>query len=257
MLGFIGRDKHYHKMLLTALIKASKHDPYLKMLGGSLSHDDGWGRVLITKGRSMTIIKYKSLNPIFNEDHRKVFVDNIKDFIVDVVHARKRSKGMPKNLISTQPIEVLTYSGTTVFIAHNGTLDKKALINLLDKRLDENAIKMCSDTCLLALYLSERLSNTIEVDLLNELKKITASALNLIILLISEPSIEILFGSYYKRHHDYYKLYLGKVGENYIIASSSIVDFYIPRSDIKWEIIGNGTYHKFLINLETLNIKMF
>ena len=259
MLGIIGNVNDlidiYDKSLYS-LINAAKCDPYLQSLkASSCSHDDGWGRVLVQiNKRGISVTKYRSLTPIF-EERENIIPKNVSGIIVDIVHARKRSKDMKQNLISTQPIEVLGSDGSMIYVAHNGTLDKQILLNMIPLKMSEEAIDKCSDTCLLAFYLSQRPSDLLTRDLLDKLKEITVSALNLIILKFLDKEVKVLFGSYYKKNHDYYKMYLGIYKDNYIIASSTLIDFYKFSEEAKWNIIENGKYGVISIDLENLRIK--
>jgi len=259
MLGIIGNTNDLVNMYdrsLHSLVNAAKCDPYLQSLkASSYSHDDGWGRVLvqINKG-GISVTKYRSLTPIF-EEREKVIPRNVSGIIVDIVHARKRSKNMRKNLISTQPIEVLGSDGSIIYVAHNGTLDKQALIDMIQLKIPEEVTNKCSDTCLLAFYLSRRPSDILTRDLLDKLEKITVSALNLIILKLLDKEVKVFFGSYYKKNHDYYKMYLGIYKDNYIIASSTLIDFYKFSKEVEWNVIENGKYDVISIDLESLKIK--
>ncbi len=258
MLGILGNVNDLGDIYiksLHSLVNAAKCDPHLQSLkASSCSHDDGWGRVLIQAGKKgISVTKYRSLTPIF-EEREKVIPNNVDGVIVDIIHARKRSKGMKQNMISTQPIEVLGSDGSIIYVAHNGTLDKQALINMIPLRMPEEIIDKCSDTCLLALYFSQRPSEILSKDLISKLKEITISALNLIIIKLLDNEVEVIFGSYYKRNHDYYKMYLGIYKGNYIIASSTLVDFYKPSEEVEWNVIENGKYDAISIDLENLRV---
>ncbi len=261
MLGVIGEYENLRNVYsdaLNSLISSAKYDPYLEKLKPSTySHDDGWGRVLFQINENKpSLIRYRSLVPIFNDIRENVIPQNVNGFMIDIIHARKKSKGMEKNLASTQPIGFLSSAGSEIFIAHNGTLDKHALIDMLPFRPSENMIKECSDTCFLSFYLSDKISKMPITSIIEKLKDITISALNLMILYLFDTEAKIIFGSYYKRAHDYYKVYLGSFKNAYLIASSTLVNFYNFNKKIKWRMLENGEYNIMLVNLKSHKIKI-
>ncbi len=269
ILGSVGRYsllKQYYGEMIRGLIGASEYDPYAARAFGpeEPSHKDGWGRATVLAGmRKIAVYMYKSLSPIFvdkpqdalPESELTKFSDPI---VVDLLHARAGSKGMPVNYFSVQPFEIQTRSGARLFLMHNGSVSKEELAKDLKGKISGKVIERYSDSYLLALKLAELVEDSIDASVIKELKKYVKTALNIGITLIAESRVLAVFGSYYRRklpreYHDYYKMYVAGVGKRDLIyVSSTVIDFaeYRPKLVNSWEELPNGTYH--IVSIEFL-----
>ncbi len=160
--------------LIASLIDAARYDPYLEAVHpGSRSHADGWGYVYVSIARSRelnfgTVSFYKRCKPIFEELSRIALhklINILESYIrIDmVVHARAASKGEPVCDIHAHPYKE-TYNGITVYLAHNGGVDKKKLAQDLGVDLSAH-----TDSALLTKFLAKELgeciSNEDDIDL--------------------------------------------------------------------------------------------
>ena len=268
IVGSVGRYsvlKQYYSELVKGLIGSSEYDPYAVRAFGPKepSHRDGWGRATVFAGiRKVAVYMYKSLSPIFvdkpQEDLPEPELIKFSDpIIVDLLHARAGSKGMPVNYFSVQPFEAQTRSGARLLLMHNGSVSKKDLAKDLGSKISERVIERYSDSYLLTLKLAELIEDDVDASVIKELKKYVRTALNIGLAVIAEDRVTTVFGSYYskklpKEYWDYYRMYVAEVGEyNLVYASSTIVDFseYRPKSVSTWEEIPNGTYYLVRIKL--------
>ena len=269
ILGSVGRYselKQYYNELIKGLVGSSEYDPHaVRIFGvGKHSHRDGWGRatVFIGLGR-IAFYMYKSLSPIFvdkpsepiPEPELAKYCDPI---IVDLIHTRAGSRGMPLNYFSVQPFEAQARSGARLILMHNGSVDRERLAKDLSNRVLREVIEKYSDTYLLTLKLAELIGDEVDINVIKELSRYMKTALNLGIVVISENLVTAVFGSSYSKQlprerWNYYKMYSARVGSNNLIfTSSTMVDFseYRPKSLSRWEEIPNGTYYFIKIKLK-------
>lgn len=116
--------------------------------------------------------------------------------------------------------------------------------------INRTVLERYSDTYVMGMWLAQRLRDSIDVKLLEELKERVRTALNLGLILVSPDSVELLAGSYYSKElpqerRDYYKLYYAELpGGSVVLASSTIVDFeeYRPKSIGSWKELENGAF---------------
>jgi predicted glutamine amidotransferase len=254
LLGDPKAVKKYQGELIDSLIKSAERDPYLELRGvRPPSHGDGWGYVVIdVYDRDLiSVSEYRSLRPIFEDPvARESYLDDSARKVVEVFHARKSSVGMARNIFSVHPIGLYTRAGLRLYVAHNGTLNKASLAKLLSLGPEDPFTKRCSDTCLLAEYLARNLGEALDISLLEEVKKYTVSALNLILVLLAEDRVEVVYGSYYKKNEEYYRLYVAEADNFLAVASSTLIDYYRPRVPLEWFQLGNGEYRKVEIEVK-------
>ncbi len=272
IIGLVGRYsevKDYYAELIRGIVGASEYDPYSVRAFGpeDFSHRDGWGRfsLFVGLGNRIASYMYKSLSPIF-VDKPKEFISKTDLFdladlmILEFIHARAASSGMPINFFSVQPFEVITRNGSRLILVHNGSIYKEKLASEIETRLSEEAIKKYSDSYILALKLAESIEREFDPSILAQFKDYVKTALNLGIILISDDHIVKVFGSYYrkdlpKEYQDYYRMYMVTLGsENIMYASSTLIDFveYKPKSISQWKEIQNGTYYFVRIDLSKI-----
>lgn len=269
-LGRYSKISEYYIDLVKGLIGASEYDPYSARAFGEsdASHKDGWGRATVYVDINKTsLFIYKSLSPIFVDKpvdplFRSEILRSSDPIVIDFIHARAASAGMPVNFLSVQPFEALTQSGSRLILIHNGSVDKDLLAKELRGKISESVIKRYSDTYLLTLYLAEKIRDEFDPSILKESKEFVKTALNLGVILISNSKIEKIFGSYYKKevlaqeYWDYYRMYMAQLDESTIFyASSTIIDFqsYRPKKISDWREIPNNTFY--LVEIELQGIK--
>ncbi|WP_218258186.1 class II glutamine amidotransferase [Saccharolobus shibatae] len=198
MLAYNGDDKEHLRRLTNCLVKASLNDPL-----ANETHGDGWGIVAIT---SNNLIHYRSHLPIFKDENLEKILNLLDGEMKVIIHARQASD---KKLVSpyySHPYLESTPK-STLFLAHNGTVDKYKLGSMLGIDLTHMV-----DSELVAKYLA-----TYDVKEVVKLQDFTQSALNLLIMEINriDRSSTIYFYNYYRkdritRKEEYYKLYFNK-----------------------------------------------
>jgi glutamine amidotransferase len=255
--GRLSALRGYYPELIRGLVGASHYDPYKARLAGpeAASHGDGWGRVTAFVGSGgIAVSFYRSLAPIYvdtpPQSIPETSIGRLSDLLlVDMVHARAASRGMPVNVMSVQPFEYQTSTGSRLFLIHNGSVDKEALAVEVEG-INRTVLERYSDTYVMGLWLAQRLRDSIDVELLGELKEHVKTALNLGLILVTPDSVELLAGSYYSKEfpqerRDYYKMYYAELpGGSMVLASSTIVDLeeYRPKSIGSWKELENGTF---------------
>jgi len=244
--------------LVSSLIKASRYDEYEFKLYGSTSHKDGWGRLNIQAlDGSLSISIHKSLRPIYVDKPTirlapypfEEYLENT--YIIDFMHSRASSRGMPINIFSVQPFYATTEAGYKLYLIHNGKVDKEVLADELDISKDSSLYKLYSDSYILTLYITKISSGEIKPDIVKNLVKYTSTALNIGVILVTDNYIDMLIGSYYiggdkpKEARDYYKLYFIDGDDMMVYLSSTLIDFedYRPKSVKDWRELDNGEYH--------------
>jgi len=260
--GRLGVLERYYEELVRGLVGASYYDPYMVRAFGerSHSHSDGWGRLRVAIGSGKIAIDYyRSLSPIYVDRPNLSIRSSVRDYsnplVVELLHSRAGSAGMPVNIFSVQPFEFQTRTGSRLFLIHNGLVDKGGLAGELGD-LGEEVLGRYSDSYIMGLWLARRLGDTIDESNIRELKEYVRTALNIALLLVGPARVEVVAGSYYREElppekKDYYKVYVAELGDLLVLASSTIVDFeeYKPRSIESWRELENGSYYKIAVDL--------
>ena len=256
MLMILGKriGREYMEKLYLSLINSSKNDPYGESLKGKkgFSHKDGWGRIIVLYNNDSHIsrIQYeKSVNPIF-KDNPQPMNSGYSNMFVEFVHARAASRNMPVNLASTHPISYFTRNGEPLYLIHNGSVLKDELAKITGS--NDNEKSLYTDTYFLAKFFGglEKLDGEKHV---YEALRYVKSALNIGLLVIQEKTLLVTIGSFYKedlegKRKGYYKMYMGEDEDKIIYASSTMIDYYNPRIDIKWRELKNGEYHVYKLD---------
>lgn len=260
-LGRVGALADYHDSLVTSLIKASRYDPYNEALYGPryTSHRDGWGRVFIKIFHDdVESVCRKSTRPIFVDMPRFSLGEADGDaFFVEVLHSRASSLGMLINLFSTHPIELSTECGYKLYLAHNGEVNKEAIIGMLGTDTGIINKDIFNDSFYLAKYFSMNTCDHLDFSVLRDVIDIVEEALNLGVVLVTDRYVDVLVGSYYRtdkrgdRMRDFYKLYKAELSDLVVYASSTLIDFdeYNPGLPFNWTELGNGYYEIYRIYL--------
>jgi len=222
--------------LLKALEKSSAKDPHLERItrGRKFSHGDGWGFTIVAYDRDANVkhVTYRSLNPIYEE--AEVLDNTINNFIkhckivAGILHTRAAGKGEPINILSTHPYHMELNDGSSLWFAHNGSVDK----NVLSKTLNMEDLKdKLSDSYFAASYISSKWSAKGIIDILRDLIEYTRTALNTISLVLSSDNVKIVSTCYYtgRVNEEYYRMYLVSGEGVKAVASSTLVDYYLDR----------------------------
>ncbi len=248
--GKNGVRRDFRRKLYNSLIRAARRDPYSRRLFGEdeESHRDGWGLFAAKIGEagveSYTV--YRSLKPIFEDDVEPPFLA-YEGPLVEMIHARAASTGMPVNMFSVHPVEASSPDGYRLLLIHNGSVDKEGLARAVGASKREKSIY--NDSYFLARFLASRASNLANASLFEEAARYTKTAMNIAAFLLSPEKALLVVGSYYKlldkpeERRGYYKLYIGRAGGSIVYASSTIVDYYNPAPGyIEWAEIPNGSF---------------
>ncbi len=251
--------------MITSLVNAAKKDPYGQALFGNteISHRDGWGWVALHLDSRGTALHFgRSTTSIYEDPSintpRLVHLP-LGGKAILMIHARAASRGMPINIFSTHPVEATTSDGYRLFLIHNGSVDKEELLRILNIDPRSNEAKIYNDTYFLAQYMAKKISRNIDLSIIREAVRLTKTALNIGVVLIKEQEAWVTVGSFYKAKDDevrrnYYKIYRGKTQDLVIYSSSTLIDFYKPNIDIKWEELENGRFEIYRINGEKIEM---
>lgn len=201
--------------LRKALSEAAEYDMIAEKLGlGFSSHADGWGYVIASEDGKL--LHYRNSAPIFKDGHRIPQVDG-KFFAL--FHARKASEKGLVGPIFSHPL-VDSSGSETLFLLHNGRVDKEAIGNELG--IDTNYL-VDSEAAL--KFISKK-----GVEKGSEaLEKYTVSGLNLMLLSFGRVTGEINMycKNYYIRRDksEYYDLYIADMDEGKAVFSSTLSNY--------------------------------
>ncbi|RLG77536.1 MAG: hypothetical protein DRO12_01985 [Thermoprotei archaeon] len=216
---------------LDALVASAERDPLLAKLGlGRESHGDGWGYAayIHSTWSGPATAFYRSASPIYREVQS---VEALKhqlsgaDVAACVVHARLASKGQPLGLGNTHPFHA-TGRGFELWLAHNGSVDKKILAEKLGL---EHMLSSRTDTFFLTEFIARQLTCVDPEELMHLLSRVieegfVKTALNVGLLAVEEERALLLILSYYVAvappRSEYYEMY-ALLENNLILAGSS------------------------------------
>jgi len=259
MMMFIGEYDKGKLKFFESLVEAAARDHVLGKYYEKRyeQHGDGWGIVIIDLDSGARYHIYKSLNPIFEE--RTILRSILKDYeskrIAVLVHARKAATS-PKNIESVHPFSYVSDKSTTIFVAHNGLINKDFFAKELN--LSEKVIQRLCEGHLFALWLSGLWSNwkeAIKTLIRGGIVKVSPNAF---IVELSDGGISSYAISYMNRQRimrkikdlaklealeEYYRVYY-LVREDYILISTSTVPDYIKTINRnEWNSLSlNGEY---------------
>jgi len=258
MLALIGTPSTHsiskYEKLVSALVSSAYYDPYAERIFGpkGASHKHGWGRATIyLEGGGISYSITKHIHPIYVmkppvQPAISVDTEYFNPFVIDLIHARAASPETKVNIFNVQPFEYITENGSRLILAHNGSVDKNRLVSELDGKILEEVAKKHSDTFVLGYRISQEVKDSLDLNVFRKYKEYVISALNLIALLITEDSIDVMFGSYFTNdeHANYYKLYLKNERNVLMISSSTAVDFYYDEEDSSgWIPVNKGEFY--------------
>ena len=252
--------------------KATERDETFLKYRNVSCHDDGYGtfQYFKTENNKEHISVNKSSIPAFRENHTvNLEYDTIDDF-VGLFHARKASPGMPLKLAQNHPL--IDENGAMI-VAHNGTIDKNIVFSLLDTK--PKNIDHLSDTqlfFLLAKQVFDSKSSTDKKNLFEEWKLLISKlkalhiaqnlrySMNIILLLkdVQNDIFDLFYSSLYSdpRGKDYFDFYVARNDNNFLICSSTIMDFFekdYPTNKTSWKIETLPNNAIGLVNLQSFN----
>ena len=247
-----------YEKLVEALVSSAYYDPYAAKIFGEKgsSHKHGWGRatVYLSTGKASYAIT-KHMHPVYVMKPDPIPLSSMDDdffrpFLIDMIHVRAASPETPVNLFNVQPFEFVTKSGGRLIIAHNGSVDKEAIASELNGSISREVAEKHSDTFILGQALSQNIGEELDINAIRTYKQYVKSALNLILILMNDSSVQVAFGSYFtnSEQDQYYRLYLRNDGQSIIVSSSTAIDFYYDeRGSQDWVPVKNGEFYKMKI----------
>jgi len=246
MLMFLGTLDTEKIGVLEGIIKASFQDHVLGKYYGepSVQHPDGWGIVIINVGNKKNYVIYKSLNPIFNE--RAAFRSILEQYndkkIALLAHARKAATS-PRNIESVHPFSYVSDKSTTIFVAHNGLINKEFFAKELN--VGEAVFQKLCEGHLFAMWLArfwskweKRIKSMIQTGLV----KVSPNAF---IIELLEDDIALYAISYMNKQRimqkvkdqrklealeEYYRVYY-LIKEECVLVSTSTIPDYMDTFD--------------------------
>jgi glutamine amidotransferase len=210
--------------LCRALKLAARYDPYSP--DPERRHGDGWGFAVVQGPR---VFYYRSSIPAW-EDPTCIPAGDVV-----LAHARDASEGEPVGVLHAHPYMVHADDGRTLFVAHNGSVDKRALAPLAGVGSPE----LHTDSFVLALFLARRWHAPERA--IEEALKYVKSALNLVVLEL--PGARVHVHAYYKdsQNRKYYALYLARGGGAVAVMSSTLLR-HIDADRFEIRELESGTY---------------
>lgn len=189
--------------LSNALKLAAKYDPY--MPSDRKQHGDGWGFVAMSQRE---FFYYKSGLPAWEDPT----VVPMREAVL--AHARAASPGEPVGPAHSHPYMAHLDDGRIIFVAHNGSVDKKALAAELG--IDPTGY---TDSFVLTLFLAKNWGNPDKA--VENAMRYVKTALNLAVL--EFPSLRAYAYTYYRGPREYYAMYLIKKGGAVAVVSSTLL----------------------------------
>ncbi|MGC8609196.1 MAG: class II glutamine amidotransferase [Thermoplasmata archaeon] len=225
MNGNFGNDS---ALAYRSLREVAERDPVQVRNNASwTAHSDGWGMVSIQKN---SIVYRRELTPIYRSE-----IPEIPTAGIIMAHVRKASQREPVGTVYSHPYES-SDSRYTVFLAHNGSLNKEKIGSKLG--MDS---RFFTDSAMFLRYImseegdiQERLQKSIGESIKN---KIFGSLTNIFIIAISNADFktDCFYYSYNPAENEYGKLYeVYGDGWSGVFSSSIIESTYFPKkTDIR------------------------
>ncbi len=207
MFAYVGSSRKDMGRLYSALKEAARCDNTLKGMEG-MSHDDGWGCVILNGGR---LVHYRSIKPVYSDG--AFAMPEIDGTTYAIFHARKASNSSPKGLaIFSHPFVAVTESAV-LFMAHNGGLQSSEIpVNTVDSEL---ALKKIVEAGSLTGAKAA-------------LEQVTGSALNLLLLSVEREGdaarMEYLNHWNGEERSSYYRMYYADMEGGRAVFSSTMAE---------------------------------
>ncbi len=211
-------------------------------------HEHGWGYAIACFEEDFSTIFFgKSLKPIYNDDLAGKIAEYLEKYEVclGMIHSRLASKKEPINIYSTQPFHHNLGKHGHLWFIHNGSVDKESLAKILNK---EELLKTHSDSYFASLLVAKNI--IAKQDLVKAVIGVLVyvrTAFNVGIMILNNNGSKLFTLNYFtpkmKYFKDYYKLYSVSKGNTKIIASSTIIDFYLKEELSNAHAFHNGEAH--------------
>lgn len=213
--------------ILDALVLSAKSDPTMEEK--PISHDDGFGYVLIDESNNQTsTLFFRTTTPIFESRE----IENLKSKLLEVdnftlaVHARKISSG-DRIVLNNHPYHFFLKNGKEFYIMHNGTLNKEEIEKAFNISTNENL----SDTFTLGYGFAKEIEegkNFKELLSKGKLFVKEGSALNTISIFYEvNKSVEVYLTTFHKGKEKYFKTFSYKDSDFFAFFSSTL-EMYLP-----------------------------
>lgn len=230
-------------------------------------HGHGWGYAYIYGFlNDMGYSFYKTSLPMLSEGIT-LSIPKHYDWLLLIMHSRLTSTE-PIDVVNAHPYYFSRVGGISMWLAHNGFIDKVKLAKDLGL---ENLVNNYSDSYILTQWLGTNIKNIDNEELITAVNRIVdlgvvISALNIVALILSEVEKKVLgvIVNYVAEKsmnlYDYYALYKVDMGARTLAITSSTVALYLNRLyRYNVEKIDNGVLmivrsSKDGVEVETVNI---
>jgi glutamine amidotransferase len=219
MFAYVGSSTEELMRLYEALKNSAQRDTRRN----NTKHSHGWGYVIYDQD---SIYYYKSKNAIFEENFSIPKNIEGRNFYA-IFHARQASNIKTVSSRFSHPF-IESNEEEFIYLAHNGYVNEEKL----KSRLNYNGLTIDSE--LVTKFLAKYGLNN---ETIEELKELTVTGLNLLILKIDKTSgeAELYYLNYYKRDKEYYEMYYWEGLRGKAIISSTLLDY-----GIKGELVEFG-----------------
>lgn len=229
------------KDLLRGFVEASVNDFVLDSFRrGRRSHDHGWGFAYVYRYlNDLGSMYFRTSLPIKTsviDVRRAIAIPRLFDWIAMVLHSRLTS-GEPIDISSAHPFYVHIPGRLSLWLVHNGAVDKKMLAGSLSM---DSLRDMYADSYFLAHWIANSMVEPSLESFVEAVEKLISmgvvrTSLNMAAILVSERDRDVtaIAVNYVCGDgldvYDYYKLYRVDIGGGAIAIASSTVALYMAR----------------------------
>ena len=232
----VGDHKGFEE-LVESFVEASLNDFVLHSYRrGRRSHNHGWGFAYV-QGLlgDLSLMHFKTSLPL--PYAREVLaIPKRCDWLSLILHSRLTSSE-PIDVLSSHPFHVSIPGRLSLWLAHNGAVDKARLAEGLSMK---GLVDSYADSYFLAHWLARNLegpsAHHLERAVANLIKlSVVEASLNFVALILDEKEKEVLCAALNYvcgkglDLYDYYKLYRVLVGDKALVVASSTIALYMER----------------------------
>ncbi len=245
-------DKQLLRLALKSFRLSAQFDVVLDSFRrGRRSHNHGWGATVVAmKFGELMISYFRTSLPILEEDF-KAFARSIPrdaQWLYLLLHARLASQNQPIDALNSHPIHVSRPGAYSLWLAHNGTVDKRVLAEKLGLT---HLLEKFTDTYFIAQWIARNVEGAEPKAFLESLKSlaelgVVESALNVAGIVLSEGGGRVFaFALNYvskggQELEEYYRLHLLKSSSSIVIGSSTIFRYLNNFINVGGEGLRNG-----------------
>lgn len=236
--------------LVECFVRGSLEDFMLKGFArGRGAHVHGWGYAYVYGSpNGMGIGFYRTSEPISYERVGHLAIPKPFDWAIAVLHSRLASDG-PINVFNSHPHH-FRGSGASLWLAHNGFVDKYAIAYELGA--EEKEVERYSDSYFLTQWIGRSVRGAHRdgfKDAVREAVKrgFVISSLNLVAVVVDEFEERVMgvavnyVSEDYAHAFEYYRLYTVSFGVNELAITSSTVALYLSNAHgLRVEPLDNG-----------------